>query len=183
MKTKTIKTTYKKSKKIKQRERKSDCLIAVCESYSKRPKLASIALDKRLTNMYSSCRTRDKKYERETHFTISMLRELAKTVIGKPCKYCGEIIDHNNISMDHIVPLSRGGNSTIENIQLICKKCNTQKDKMLDYEFTKLKELVNSFSDESRIYVNKKLSMLGGFNGYYKNTENSQKTNQKNKGE
>ena len=57
MKTKTINTTYKKSKKIKHRERKSDCLIAACESYSKRPKLASIALDKRLTNMYSSCRT------------------------------------------------------------------------------------------------------------------------------
>ena len=177
MKTKTINTTKKKSKKIKPKARKSDCLINACESYSKRPKLASIALDKRLKNMYSSCKTRDKKYERETHFTIAMLRELAKTVIGKPCKYCGELIDHNNISMDHIVPLSRGGNSTIDNLQLVCKRCNIQKDKMLDYEFTKLKELVNTFTDESRIYVNKKLSMQGAFNGYYKKTENCPKTN------
>lgn len=165
--------TTKKKPKIKKRERKSDCLITVLANVTKQPTRASIILDRRLNNMLSSCKCRDKKYGRDTHITVGMLRELAKTVIGTLCPYCGTVIDHKNISMDHIVPLSRGGNSEIENTQLICITCNKQKDKLFDYEFKELKKLIDSFSDESKKYINKKLSMQGGFHGFYKKQEES----------
>ena len=158
----------KKKKKIRERIRKSDDLIAICGQISQRPKTTSIYLYKRIFMMLSSCRTRDKKYGKETLITVSMLVDLIKKYIGKQCKYCNVVLDHKNISMDHIIPLSGNGTSEIENIQFICKNCNKQKDKMLDNEFRELKDLIKTFSDESQKYVNKKLSMQGGFNGFYK---------------
>ena len=44
----------------------------------------------------------------------------------KPCKYC----TMPSTSLDHIVPLSRGGTHEMGNLQLICVMCNTAK---LDY--------------------------------------------------
>ncbi|NCB03209.1 MAG: HNH endonuclease [Spirochaetia bacterium] len=165
----------KAKKKTKQRERKSDALIVYCAKYSKRPKLASVRLDKKLVNMINTCRTRDKKLELQTLITTSMLREKVKHVLGEPCKYCGTILDHNNISLDHIVPLARGGNSSEANVQFICNICNRQKDKMLEQEFKQLKELINSFSEISRIYVNRKLSMNGGHYDLSKGTQTESK--------
>lgn len=167
VKRKTQQTT-KKKKKVKQRERKSDMFIAQLSNVTKRPNQASVMLDKRVNNMLSSCRARDKKYGKDTNITTGMIRELVKDIIGKPCPYCGIIIDHKNISLDHIVPLSRGGYSVIENISLICQTCNKQKDKLYHLEFKQLKELIDTFSDESKRYINQKLSMQGGINGFYK---------------
>jgi 5-methylcytosine-specific restriction endonuclease McrA len=39
-----------------------------------------------------------------------------------------------NISMDHIVPLSRGGNHTKENVQPLCRPCNSRKKNRLESE-------------------------------------------------
>ena len=163
-----IKQPRKKKKKADPKPRKSDIFIAPLASVSKRPKIASITLGTRLLSMLSSCRDRDKKQGRETYITIDMLRELVLTVIGKQCPYCQAILDHKNISLDHIMPLARGGTSTIDNIQFTCKTCNTQKDKMLDNEFRALKNIIAEFTDDTRVYLNRKLSAQGGFRGFYK---------------
>lgn len=42
------------------------------------------------------------------------------------CVYCGVDIKEN-FSIDHIIPLSKGGTNHIENIDLVCKPCNTKK--------------------------------------------------------
>lgn len=162
-----------KKKKKTTRPRKSDQFIVALNDVSKRPKLASITLGKRLLNMLSSCRNRDKEKGRENYLTIDMLREEAMKAVGKKCPYCNELLDHKNISMDHILPLSRGGESRIENIQFTCLKCNKQKDKMLDNEFKAFKNLLESFSDESRLYVNQKMSMQGGKYGFYQKKSKS----------
>lgn len=47
------------------------------------------------------------------------------------CLRCGTT---DRITMDHIVPLSRGGEHTADNIQPLCKKCNQWKfTKTIDY--------------------------------------------------
>lgn len=40
------------------------------------------------------------------------------------CAYCGS---EESIQIDHIVPLSRGGAHAIENLQPLCRTCNTVK--------------------------------------------------------
>ena len=43
------------------------------------------------------------------------------------CHYCGGKFPPSELTMDHIVPLSRGGHSTKGNIVPCCKTCNNNK--------------------------------------------------------
>ena len=47
------------------------------------------------------------------------------------CLHCG--IDEN-LSIDHVIPLARGGTNSIDNIQILCMPCNSSKGiKTIDY--------------------------------------------------
>ena len=57
----------------------------------------------------------------------SIPRDIANAVYTRDngrCVYCGST---ENIHIDHIIPFSRGGASSIENLQLLCQKCNLEK--------------------------------------------------------
>ncbi|GJQ60847.1 MAG: hypothetical protein SCALA701_36480 [Candidatus Scalindua sp.] len=43
------------------------------------------------------------------------------------CSYCHNKVPADELTMDHIVPLSRGGKSTKGNIVPCCKACNNKK--------------------------------------------------------
>jgi 5-methylcytosine-specific restriction endonuclease McrA len=40
------------------------------------------------------------------------------------CKYCGST---ESLEVDHIIPLARGGSNELDNLQILCKKCNRKK--------------------------------------------------------
>lgn len=40
------------------------------------------------------------------------------------CSFCGAT---EQLEADHIVPLAQGGTTTQENLQVLCKPCNTRK--------------------------------------------------------
>ena len=46
------------------------------------------------------------------------------------CHYCGQKFSPAQLTMDHIVPLARGGISRLGNVVPACKACN--RDKQLD---------------------------------------------------
>jgi len=43
------------------------------------------------------------------------------------CHYCDDVFSAEELTMDHVVPLSRGGKSTKGNIVPSCKPCNNEK--------------------------------------------------------
>jgi len=43
------------------------------------------------------------------------------------CQYCGGIFRQKDLNLDHVVPLSRGGKSTWDNVVCACVPCNTRK--------------------------------------------------------
>jgi len=64
--------------------------------------------------------------------------QLAKGI----CHYCGEKFSPEILTMDHIVPLARGGKSTKGNVVPCCKSCNNEKKYLTPAEI-KLKEIRN----------------------------------------
>lgn len=51
------------------------------------------------------------------------------------CHYCGRKFKPSELTMDHIVPLGRGGKSTKGNVAPACKECNTKKKYLLPIEW------------------------------------------------
>jgi len=43
------------------------------------------------------------------------------------CAYCEESFDPEQLTMDHKVPVSKGGRSVKSNVAVACKTCNTNK--------------------------------------------------------
>jgi len=50
------------------------------------------------------------------------------------CVYCGEIGTDKSLTWDHILPKSRKGKNTWENLATACFKCNNEKDNMTPEE-------------------------------------------------
>ena len=51
------------------------------------------------------------------------------------CHYCGRRFPVQELTMDHIVPLVRGGKSVKGNVVPCCKECNNQKMHWLPIEW------------------------------------------------
>lgn len=50
---------------------------------------------------------------------------------GKKCLCCGS---EKNVAIDHIIPINKGGENKLENLQPLCKSCNSKKGvKIIDY--------------------------------------------------
>ncbi len=51
------------------------------------------------------------------------------------CHYCQRRFPARELTMDHIVPLARGGRSTKGNVAPACKDCNNKKKQLLPMEW------------------------------------------------
>lgn len=43
------------------------------------------------------------------------------------CHYCGQRFEKVELTMDHLVPIARGGRTTKSNVVVACKTCNSEK--------------------------------------------------------
>ena len=51
------------------------------------------------------------------------------------CFYCGNAVSPKELTMDHIVPVTRGGKSIKGNLVPSCKECNNKKKHLLPSEW------------------------------------------------
>lgn len=68
--------------------------------------------------------------------------KLRKQVVqskGTSCHYCGKFVD-KAMHLDHVVPFSRGGETTYENLVPACKFCNIDKLSMTVEEWRSFRE-------------------------------------------
>lgn len=57
---------------------------------------------------------------------VPLNKRNVKILYGGKCAYCGETADP--ITLDHVIPVSRGGKSSYDNLVIACSKCNSRKD-------------------------------------------------------
>lgn len=59
------------------------------------------------------------------------------------CVLCGSgpKVDGVKVEVDHIIPVSKGGQNNKENLQTLCIKCNRGKSDIIDEEYAKKKGL------------------------------------------
>ena len=70
--------------------------------------------------------------ERNAEGSHTLLQwQMLKASYYYKCAICG---DKKPLTKDHIIPLSKGGTDYIENIQPLCKNCNSKKHTKIIYE-------------------------------------------------
>lgn len=60
------------------------------------------------------------------------------------CYFCGRGFHPAALTMEHIVPLARGGKSVKGNIAVACKECNSKKKYLLPMEWEEYLEKMDS---------------------------------------
>ena len=66
------------------------------------------------------------------------------------CHYCGRSVGTKALTMDHVVPLIRGGRSVRGNTVAACKDCNSKKQSLLPWEWDAYLSSGEEVSDEQR---------------------------------
>src|SRR6516162_10063448 len=74
------------------------------------------------------------EYRRIPHQTRALSRKNILLRDRNTCQYCGVVLASGDLTLDHVVPRSRGGSSTWENLVACCHPCNRQKGNQLPGE-------------------------------------------------
>lgn len=66
-------------------------------------------------------------YDRFPHLFVRFSRQNIYLRDKNTCQYCGKRLPRSELNLDHVIPRSRGGRTTWENIVCSCINCNLQK--------------------------------------------------------
>ena len=98
-----------------------------------------------------------KKKKKKVDIRKYITKELREAVKAKSdtCFYCGALLTENNRTIDHIVPITKGGTNDYSNLVCVCNDCNQVKGgQTLSGVIHVLKEKIkwcrNDFSEDIR---------------------------------
>jgi 5-methylcytosine-specific restriction endonuclease McrA len=88
--------------------------------------------------------------ERDKARALRKTRWWKQRLASGVCHYCGRRFSPDELTMDHIVPIIRGGKTTKGNVAVVCKECNNKKKYLLPMEW---EEYLSDFavSDEEEM--------------------------------
>jgi 5-methylcytosine-specific restriction endonuclease McrA len=74
------------------------------------------------------------EYRRIPHQTRALSRKNILLRDRNTCQYCGQTLPSGELTLDHVIPRSRGGLSAWENLVACCHPCNRRKGNHLAVE-------------------------------------------------
>jgi 5-methylcytosine-specific restriction endonuclease McrA len=74
------------------------------------------------------------EYRRIPYQTRALSRKNILLRDRNTCQYCGTVLPSGDLTLDHVIPRSRGGNSTWENLVACCHGCNRSKGNRMLHE-------------------------------------------------
>lgn len=78
---------------------------------------------------------REIQKEKEKARALRKTRWWQRRIAQGRCHYCGKAVAPRELTLDHVVPLVRGGRSTRGNVVPCCKECNNRKKYLLPIEW------------------------------------------------
>lgn len=79
------------------------------------------------------------EYRRIPHQTRALSRKNILLRDRNTCQYCGCVLTTSELTLDHVLPRSKGGTSTWENLVACCHDCNRRKGSQLLHELQDMK--------------------------------------------
>jgi 5-methylcytosine-specific restriction endonuclease McrA len=71
------------------------------------------------------------KYIEEKFFTLPCTRKNIMIRDENHCQYCRQRFRETDLTIDHVIPRSKGGKTIWTNVVMACKPCNQQKKDLL----------------------------------------------------
>ena len=118
---------------------------------------------RKISTLKSTLKRRSKDNNILFDIDTPTLKKMIMSVYGDKCKYCNKILTYRNTVCDHIIPVIKGGPSIEQNLQFICKTCNTRKGPLNENDFSLLINLVEELPEELSSYVMRKLAKGGRY--------------------
>jgi len=87
---------------------------------------------------------------RKRRGSARLQKQLRETVFARDGEFCIECKSAENLTLDHILPLSLGGANAAENLQVLCQKCHTKKN-FGDAREAKTKFFAEKFPDKQYV--------------------------------
>ena len=100
-----------------------------------------------------------KKYYNREHFTLDEKEDIcAKS--GNKCAHCGTLIYAGyQMTVDHFIPLDKGGSNQMINLIPLCKDCNESKDNKL-YSMEYIKYLKPKYKQQIKDYLDSYVQVI-----------------------
>lgn len=98
-------------------------------------------LSERIAFKYASACSRAEQYGAVNRLALDDLLRIIRTANGC-CSYCQREVGAESLTPDHVIPLSRGGSNTPDNIVAACPECNVRKGDRLLSEPMRLQNVV-----------------------------------------
>lgn len=100
-----------------------------------------------------------KKYYDREHFTLDEKEDIC-TKSGNKCAHCGTpIFAGYQMTVDHFIPLDKGGSNQMINLIPLCKDCNESKDNKL-YSMEYIKYLKPKYKQQIKDYLDSYVQVI-----------------------